>query len=89
MRIEEQIEVRAPREEVWELIGDPAGWPGFMPGITRFDPEDGPGPDLCVGSRFSMRMHVGSADVGGLIEFVECDPRADLAWTSITGIDQR
>ncbi|MBA3436518.1 MAG: AMP-binding protein, partial [Thermoleophilaceae bacterium] len=79
----------APREEVWELIGDPAGWPGFMPGITRFDPEDGPGPDLCVGSRFSMRMHVGSADVGGLIEFVECDPRADLAWTSITGIDQR
>jgi len=89
MRIEEQIEVQAPREEVWELIGDPAGWPGFMPGITRFDPEDGPGPDLSVGSRFSMRMHVGSADVGGLIEFVECDPRADLAWTSITGIDQR
>ncbi|MGI9094573.1 MAG: AMP-binding protein [Thermoleophilaceae bacterium] len=42
-----------------------------------------------MGSRFSMRMHVGSADVGGLIEFVECDPRADLAWTSITGIDQR
>ncbi|CAN5239812.1 AMP-binding protein [soil metagenome] len=89
MRIEEQIEVQAPRAELWELIGDPAGWPGFMPGITRFDPEDGPGPDLCVGSRFSMRMHVGSADVGGLIEFVECDPRADLAWTSITGIDQR
>ncbi|MDQ3644161.1 MAG: AMP-binding protein, partial [Actinomycetota bacterium] len=89
MRLEEQIEVQAPREEVWELIGDPAGWPRFMPGITRFDPEGGPGPDLCVGSRFSMRMHVGSADVGGLIEVVECDRPGDLAWTSITGIDQR
>ena len=36
-----------------------------------------------------MRMRVGSADIGGLIEVVECDPAADLAWTSITGIDQR
>ncbi len=89
MRIEEQIEVHAPREEVWKPIADPAGWPGFMAGITRFDHEGGPGPDLCVGSRFSMRMRVGSADVGGLIEVVECDPAADLAWTSVTGIDQR
>ena len=36
-----------------------------------------------------MRMHVGSADVGGLIEVVEYHPPGDLAWTSITGIDQR
>ena len=82
--------MQASREEVWELIGDPAGWPRFMPGITRFDPEGGSDDgDLRVGLRFSMRMHVGSADVGGLIEVVECDPPADLAWTSITGIDQR
>ena len=89
MRVEEQIEVRASREEVWELIGDPSGWPRFMQGITRFDPEGGPDADLGAGSRFSMRMHVGSADIGGLVEVVECDPAADLAWTSITGIDQR
>ena len=36
-----------------------------------------------------MRMRVGSADVGGLIEIVEFDEPADMAWTSITGIDQR
>ncbi len=36
-----------------------------------------------------MRMHVGSADVGGLIELVEYDENRDMAWTSITGIDQR
>ena len=34
-------------------------------------------------------MRVGSADIGGLVEIVECDEPADLAWTSITGIDQR
>ena len=42
-----------------------------------------------MGSRYSMRMHVGSADVGGLVEVVEFDEPGDLAWTSVTGIDQR
>ena len=34
-------------------------------------------------------MRVGSAEVGGLIEIVEWDEPCDLAWTSVTGIDQR
>ena len=34
-------------------------------------------------------MRVGSAEVGGLVEIVECDELRDLAWTSVTGIDQR
>ena len=34
-------------------------------------------------------MRVGSAEVGGLIETVEFGPERDLAWTSVTGIDQR
>ena len=42
-----------------------------------------------MGSRYRMRMHVGSADVGGLVEVVELDENRDLAWTSVTGIDQR
>jgi len=81
--------VEAPREQVWELVADPAGYPRFMPGMTRFDPQQGSDRELAGGSRFSMRMHVGSADIGGVIEIVEHDPPAELAWTSITGIDQR
>jgi uncharacterized membrane protein len=34
-------------------------------------------------------MRVGSAEVGGLIEVVEWQAPSDMAWTSITGIDQR
>ena len=36
-----------------------------------------------------MLLRVGSAEVGGLIEIVESSRDADLAWTSITGVDQR
>jgi uncharacterized membrane protein len=36
-----------------------------------------------------MLMRVGSAEIGGLIEVVEFQAPSDLAWNSITGIDQR
>ena len=42
-----------------------------------------------LGARYRMLMRVGSAEVGGLIEVVEFAPERDLAWTSVTGIDQR
>ncbi|MGI8845565.1 MAG: AMP-binding protein [Thermoleophilaceae bacterium] len=45
--------------------------------------------DAAVGSRYALRMHVGSADIGGTIEIVELHQGRDIAWTSITGIDQR
>jgi uncharacterized membrane protein len=42
-----------------------------------------------MGARYRMLMRVGSAEVGGLIEVVEFDVERDLAWNSVTGIDQR
>jgi uncharacterized membrane protein len=42
-----------------------------------------------MGARYRMLIRVGSAEVGGLIEVVEFKPGRDLAWTSVTGIDQR
>ncbi len=89
MRLEQKIEVDAPREAVWELIRDPSDYPRLMAGVTRFEAEGGQDAEPGVGSRYSMRMHVGSADVGGLVEVVEYDEPGDLAWTSVTGIDQR
>ena len=88
MRLEEEIIVEAPREEIWERVGDPTVYPRFVAGVTHFDPEVEDAPAE-VGTRYSMHMRVGSADVGGVVEIVECDPPCDMAWTSITGIDQR
>jgi uncharacterized membrane protein len=36
-----------------------------------------------------MLMRVGSAEVGGLVEVTEWEELRDMAWNSITGIDQR
>src|SRR5437660_6589942 len=87
MRLEECIEIRAPRDEVWDFTADADNHPLFMAGLTRWVVKKGS--RLKKGSRIDMRMAVGSAQVGSLIEVVECDAPADMAWTSVTGIDQR
>ena len=101
MRLERTCVLDADREDVWEVIADTGNWLRIMHELTQFereedrgqraeeedtDEDDGSG---LLGQRFTMRMRVGSADIGGLVEIVECDEPGDLAWTSITGIDQR
>jgi uncharacterized membrane protein len=87
MRVCAMIEVGAPPAAVWEHITDPARYLHFMAGVTRWEVADSGTPGL--GARYRMLMRVGSAEVGGLIEFVEFDEECDLAWTSVTGVDQR
>ncbi|MDP2712074.1 MAG: SRPBCC family protein [Solirubrobacteraceae bacterium] len=87
MRVQAAIEVAAPPETIWELVSDPARYLHFMSGITRWEiaGEHARG----LGARYRTLMRVGSAEIGGLVEIVECDAPRDLAWTSISGIDQR
>ena len=74
-------------DRVWAIISDPTRALSFMSGVTRWEHlEDSP---HGLGARYRMLLRVGSAQVGGLIEFVEWDPPRELAWTSITGVDQR
>jgi acyl-CoA synthetase (AMP-forming)/AMP-acid ligase II/uncharacterized membrane protein len=88
MRVEKTTVIDGSREEIWELITDPCRYPSFMDGVTRVTLKS-EGRDGVVGARYQVHMKVGSAEVGGLVEIVECDAPADLAWTSVTGIDQR
>jgi acyl-CoA synthetase (AMP-forming)/AMP-acid ligase II/carbon monoxide dehydrogenase subunit G len=87
MRVEEQICVDASCEDVWGLIEDFDNYDRLIAGITRWESEDKR--RRGKGSRYQMRMQVGSAQVGSLIEIVEFEPPHDMAWTSITGLDQR
>jgi uncharacterized membrane protein len=72
---------------VWEVVSDPGRTLDYMSGVTRWrvagDRRDG------LGARYRMLLRVGAAEVGGLIEVVEWAPGAELAWVSVTGIDQR
>lgn len=87
MRLAESIDVSAPAQAVWRVVGDPSTYLHVMQGITRWEQygelERG------VGARFRMLMRVRSAEIGGLVEVVEWDEPRELAWTSVTGIDQR
>jgi uncharacterized membrane protein len=87
MRLAERIDVAASRALVWEQVQDPARVLDFFAGVTRWEVEGDRRTGL--GARYRMLMRVGSAEVGGLIEVVESQPECDLAWTSVTGIDQR
>ncbi|HEY2438492.1 MAG TPA: SRPBCC family protein, partial [Solirubrobacteraceae bacterium] len=88
MRVEQSITVDAPRDEVWERVKDPAEYAGLLDWVTTFEPED---PDCApgTGARYEMRVRVGSANVGGLVEIVEYEPCSDIVWTSVTGVEQR
>ena len=87
MRVEESIVIDASPEEIWDVITEPDNVREVIAGVTRWDVEGeqrtGPG------ARYALRMRVGSAEVGGLVEVVEWSPPGDMAWTSITGVDHR
>jgi uncharacterized membrane protein len=72
---------------VWEVISDPERQLSYMSGITRWEVtgEEATG----LGARYRMLLRVGSAEVGGLIELVEFVAPREIAWTSVTGVDQR
>jgi uncharacterized membrane protein len=87
MRVAESIEIGARCALVWEQVSDPGRYLHFMSGVTRWEVvgEQRSG----VGARYRMLIQVGSAEVGGLIEIVEFSEERDMAWSSVTGVDQR
>ena len=87
MRVKAQIDISAQREIVWDWITDPSKQLHFLSGVTRWEVE-GEQRRGC-GARYRMLMRVGSAEVGGLVEVVEFHEPGDMAWVSVTGLDQR
>jgi uncharacterized membrane protein len=87
MRLNESIVIAERPEPIWDYLVDPDNVAHFMSGVTRWDAvgEQRTG----LGARYRMLIAVGSAEVGGLIEVVEFAPARDMAWSSVTGVDQR
>lgn len=90
MRARATIDVNAPAAAVWEAMIDPVRAIHVLHNVTRWEPEragqdEAPG----LGTRYRMLMRIRSAEVGGTVEVVEWDLHRDLAWTSVTGVDQR
>ena len=87
MRLNESITISAPPGLVWDYVTNPSNALHYMAGVTRWEvsgeQEQG------LGARYRMLIKVGATEVGGLIEVVEWDEPRDMAWSSVTGIDQR
>ena len=47
------------------------------------EPKSGPR------ARYWLNVEAGSTDLGGVVEIVEWDPPHELAWTNVSGIDNR
>lgn len=87
MRLNESVTISASPLQVWQAVADSTRYPEYIEGLTRWEPVGKV--KQRVGDRFRMLLKLGSAEIGGLIEIVEWKEGRDLAWTSITGIDQR
>jgi uncharacterized membrane protein len=87
MRTSAHTTIAAPIETVWAFVSDPERALSFMSGVTRWEVDGNQATGL--GARYRMLLRVGSAEVGGLIEIVESEAPRELAWTSVTGVDQR
>ena len=87
MRLKESIVVAASPAQVWEYLADLDNYLHFMAGVTRWEAQGELRSGL--GARRRMLIRAGSAEVGGLVEMVEWDAPRDLAWTSVSGVDQR
>jgi uncharacterized membrane protein len=79
--------IAAAPERVWAVISDPERALSYMSGVTRWEVASQEPTGL--GARYRILLRVGSAEIGGLVEVVEWNSRRELAWTSVTGIDQR
>ncbi len=87
MRLNESVVISAPREAVWDYLADPQNYLRFMSGVTRWEVVGDQPSGL--GARHRVLIRVGAAEVGGLIEIVEWSEPGDMAWSSVTGVDQR
>ncbi len=87
MRVSEKRRISADRETVWAWVCDPARYPDFMDGVSRWavlgDHASG------CGARWDVRLQIGAAPVGGVVEVVEFEEPGDLAWNSVTGVTMR
>jgi carbon monoxide dehydrogenase subunit G len=87
MRVSASARVTAPIERVWSIVSDPERALHYMSGVTRW--EVASEPSIGLSAKYRVLFRVGSAEIGGVVEVVEFSPPCELAWTSLTGIDQR
>lgn len=87
MRVEQKLVIEAPRATIWEVISDGKRYRDFMADAELWEVVGDKSSGL--GARWAIRLRVGSAPVGGLVEITEFDEPKNLAFNAITGVATR
>jgi uncharacterized membrane protein len=87
VRLNESVTISAPPELIWDYVADPTNALRFMAGVTRWEVQGSQA--IGLGARYRVLFRVGAVETGGLVEVVEFDRPCDMAWSSVTGLDQR
>jgi uncharacterized membrane protein len=87
MRVEQKLLIEAPRATIWEVISDGKRYRDFMADAELWEVVGDRASGL--GARWAIRLRVGSAPVGGLVEITEFDEPKNLAFNAITGVATR
>jgi uncharacterized membrane protein len=87
MRVAQTLYIEVPRATIWEVISDGKRYQDFMAEAERWDVVGDRSSGL--GARWAIRLRVGSAPVGGLVEVTEFDEQSNLAFNAITGVSMR
>ena len=68
-RLRQGILIERKPADVFGLISDPARYPDFFTGITRWEPRSSKRRGL--GARFRVLMRVGSIEAGGTVRITD------------------
>jgi ribosome-associated toxin RatA of RatAB toxin-antitoxin module len=78
--------MNVPADPVFGLVSDPARYPEFFQGVTRWKQLS---QETGLGARYRVLMQVGSIEAGGTVRVTEWEFPQTIAWESETGIRQR
>ncbi|WP_246792124.1 SRPBCC domain-containing protein [Burkholderia perseverans] len=70
-----ELEVAASVETIWDLLTDPAAWPGFYPGVQHVQLLDG---HTCFGADTRFETNLAGQDVYASVQEYEAMTR--IAW---------
>src|SRR5207244_11903739 len=86
LKLRRSIDVETDPQRVFARIADPARYPEFFAGITKWQvcSEKGGG----LGAEYRVLMKVGSIEAGGVIRVTDWLEPTTIAWRSERGIHQ-
>jgi ribosome-associated toxin RatA of RatAB toxin-antitoxin module len=85
-KLTRSIDVERGPDAVFGLLSDPARYPDFFVGMTRW--ERCSANERGLGAEYRVLMRVGSIEAGGIVRVTDWQEPLTIAWRSDRGVEQ-